>query len=450
MELRNFFSKITILFAALILFVSISPSVFALEYPETEAAAAVLVEGNTGMVLYSSNEDTTAYPASTTKIMTAMLVIEACQRSEISLKDNVTASDTFNQGLEEGGSTADIKAGETMTVEELLYCMLLASANESCNILAEYLSGSISEFVELMNQRAQELGCMGTHFANANGLPDENHYTTAWDLYLITKQSLTYDTFTKITSTMNKTIPMTNMSGIRELENTNALMDTESKYYYENASGVKTGFTNLAGNCLVSTATSDDMYIIAVVMGVNIKLEGMTDADLSDATNFSVTKELYEWAFSSYGYYQVANTSEIITTAPVTLGKGTDSVSVTAGSNISMLLPNDYSADDITWNLSLNSDVSGEELTAPVDEGQVLGEFTLTYGDYTSEKVNLVANSQVELSKSAFIKNELSKTFESVWVKLAVVVVALLIILYIAYAVNMKAKRRRTRNRRRR
>lgn len=448
MKLHNIFLKPSIFIVTLVMLVGlISPAAFALEKPVTEAYSAVLVEQNTGMVLYSVNEDERAYPASLTKIMTAMLVIEACERGEINLYDEVTASSTFSEGLEEDGSTADIQEGEILTVEELLYCTLLVSANEACNILAEHLSGTVSEFAQLMNQRAAQLGCTGTKFTNTNGLPDSNHYSTAWDMYLITRQALTHDAFVKITSAATKSIRKTNMSEIRVLKNRNELMNPESEYYYEAAAGVKTGYTDLAGNCLSSTASSEDMNIIAVVMGVNILKEGMTDDDLSDATSFSVTRQLYEWAFSNYSYQTILAPSQTVKTVPVEMGKDADSVTVNTDSEITLLLPNDYSPEDIIWNVTL--DGSGETLQAPIESGQTVGEVSLTYRDYTSKPVQLLAGSSVELSRTQKLKSDLSASFDNIWVKLAVVVVVLMIILFITFAVRSSARRRRARRKRR-
>lgn len=156
-------------------------SAAALSDPTTNAKAIVLVDTTTGSILFSKNADEKVYPASTTKIMTALLAVEAIENGKAALTDSVTAGSDIMTGLSEDGSTAGIVPGETMTLESLLYCTLLSSANEACNIIAEYIGGDIKTFVGMMNAKAKELGCTGTNFTNTHGLPDNNHYTTASD-----------------------------------------------------------------------------------------------------------------------------------------------------------------------------------------------------------------------------------------------------------------------------
>ena len=165
---------------------------------DLDARAGLLIEADTGEILYEKNAHQENYPASLTKIMTALLVFEAIDEGRLSLNDSVTATESALNGLASDGSTANIVAGETMTVEQLLNCMLIVSANETCNILGEYISGSVEAFVARMNDRATELGCEHTHFANATGLHNSQHYTTAWDLYLITREAMKHDKFMEI------------------------------------------------------------------------------------------------------------------------------------------------------------------------------------------------------------------------------------------------------------
>ena len=163
-----------------------------------DAKAGLLIEANTGEILYEKNAHQENFPASLTKVMVALLVFEAIDEGKIALTDSVTATESAFEGLSSDGSTANIVPGETMTVEQLLNCMLIVSANEACNILGETLYGSVDAFVARMNERAAELGCEHTHFANATGLHNSQHYTTAWDLYLITREALKHDKFMEI------------------------------------------------------------------------------------------------------------------------------------------------------------------------------------------------------------------------------------------------------------
>jgi D-alanyl-D-alanine carboxypeptidase (penicillin-binding protein 5/6) len=240
--------------------------------PELNAKAALLVDANTGAVVYARNEHQELYPASTTKIMTALLVLEAVDEGKLSMSEELTASRAaMTTDLSEDGSTANIKEGEIMTVEEYLTCMLVVSANEACNVLAEAVSGSVEAFVDAMNAKAEELGCENTHFVNTSGLHDSQHYTSAWDLYLITAEALKYDDFMRICDTATATIPATNLSEARTLHTSNYLIGAwwSRGYLYDDAHGIKTGSTSQAGHCLVSSATRGSLSFISVVLGAD-------------------------------------------------------------------------------------------------------------------------------------------------------------------------------------
>jgi len=301
--------------------------------------------------------------------------------------------------------------------------------------------------VALMNERAAELGCTGTHFANAHGLPDADHYTTAHDMYLMVSEALTHSLFKEITATVTKTLPMTNMSEIRKLETTNSLINPESDNYYEKTTGGKTGYTKEAGQCLVSTARDGDLEIICVIMGVNIRGENEATvfAEIPEENHLTATKDLCEWVFANYSYQDVLSTSERVATAPVLYGDGTDSVGLVPEGSVSMLLPNDYSADDIVRSVTLSSD-EGE--TAPITAGQIMGEMTLAYGDRTYGPVKLVAASAVELSRSAYMLSHVKATLSQPIVIVAILAFVLLFVLYFVYAFRMRAKRRKNRRNR--
>lgn len=214
------------LFLLLTLCLSLLVPAGALSVDEMEVAAvsAILVEGETGEVLFEQNSTARRAPASLTKVMTAMLVIEKIDRGELGAEQTITVSPTALEGLAADGSTQNIKAGEEMSLKDLLYCTLVASANEACNILAETVSGSVDSFVALMNQRAAELGMEGTHYANPHGLHDPDHYTTAYDLWLLAREAMTHPLFRQIVSTVDYYVPPTNLSEQRHFYNTNALL----------------------------------------------------------------------------------------------------------------------------------------------------------------------------------------------------------------------------------
>ena len=221
MKIRRFLS--VFLLTLLLTGLFCVPQASAVDLPQVNAKAALLMDYESGRMLYGLNERDTEYPASITKVMTALLTLEAVDQGVLTLDQQVAAPSLVND-MDPTGSSADIKEGEVLTVEQLLYCMMLVSANEAACILAETVAGSQDAFVALMNQRAQELGCTGTHFVNPNGLHDPNHYSTAWDIYLFTREAMKNETFMKICGTASYVVPATNMSEERELYTTNSLI----------------------------------------------------------------------------------------------------------------------------------------------------------------------------------------------------------------------------------
>ena len=207
--------------------------------PEISNETGILMEAATGQVLFDKGMDEVRYPASTTKVMTALLILENIE----DLSEVITFTDVITPDLEPGNSTIDAKVGEQLTVEQCLYAIMLASANEVCTQMAVRVAGSVSNFTAMMNERAAELGCENTHFVNANGLPDPNHYTTAHDLAKILAAAVANEDFCKISGASAYTIPPTNMTAsARNLSNTNALI-AEGDSHYEGVLAGKTGHT---------------------------------------------------------------------------------------------------------------------------------------------------------------------------------------------------------------
>ena len=203
-----------------LLFGTFAPAASALDEPSLHSAkAVVLADLDSGRLLYSKNADEQRSPASLTKIMTVLLAVEALERGEVTLEEMVTAQSDCLEGLNTDSSTSGIQPGEVMRYQDLLYCAMVHSANEACNVLAHRVSGSVSAFVEKMNERAAELGCTNTHFADPNGLSNENHYTTAYEMYLITREAITHPLFAEICNTRGYDMPATNVSQARSFAN---------------------------------------------------------------------------------------------------------------------------------------------------------------------------------------------------------------------------------------
>ena len=340
-------------------------------------------------------------------------------------------------GLPDDASTADIVAGETLTVEQLLYCLLVVSANEVSNILAEAVSGSVTAFVALMNQRAQELGCENTHFVNTSGLPDNEHYTTAWDIYLFTREAMKYDEFMTIVNTKAYDVPATNKSEARELHSTNYLISNwrATGYLYSGAQGIKTGSTDAAGYCLVSSAVRTDRQLISVVLGARL----MTDSDGSyKVGSFTETARLFDWGFDNFTTKTVLTEDEMIQEVPVALSKETAQVAVHPAYTAEAVLPDDLEPEDLVRTVTLDADV----VDAPVSAGQQLGTITLSYGDVDYATVPLLAVADVNASRFLIVKHALKEFFSRTIVKVLVVVLVILVVLVLLFGKTVMRRRR--------
>ncbi len=244
----------------------------------------MLLDAATGQVLYGKNQDQQFYPASITKVMTALVVLERCN-----LNDIVTFSETATTNLESGAVSLGISAGDQLTVEQCLYGLLLKSANEIGNGLAEHVAGSVEAFADLMNAKARELGCRNTHFVNSHGLNDENHKTTPYDMALIMRAALQNETFRKIDTTRTYEFPATKKAAARTITMGHKMMYPSDSRYYEGIIGGKTGYTSKAGNTLVTGAERNGVRLIAVVM----KASG---------THYTDTKALLDYGFANYPF----------------------------------------------------------------------------------------------------------------------------------------------------
>ena len=326
--------------------------------------SAVLMDVATGSVLYEQNPHERLAPASVTKIMTMLLIMEAVDSGKIALTDTVTASEA---AAAKGGSQIYLKVGETMSVSDMLKSIAVSSANDCACAMAEHIAGSEEAFVAMMNRRAQELGMTDTAFVNCTGLDDGaeavNHRTSAYDIALMSRELLkNHPQIKKYTTIWMDTV----RNGTFGLSNTNKLIR-----FYQGATGLKTGFTSGAGYCLSATALRDGMELIAVVMG----------AETSQARN-AACKQLLDYGFANYAVVSPSLTET--PAVPVRLG-AQDSVSVRLGESGAVLV-------DKAQKSGITEDISLEESTAaPVSQGQRLGTLTLRAGEQVLRQIPLVA-----------------------------------------------------------
>ncbi len=333
---------------------------------DIKAKSVVLMEPNTGKVLYESNSDEKLPPASITKIMSLLLVMEAIDRGDISLETVVTASE---HACSMGGSQIWLEPGETMTVNDLLKAAVIASANDACVALGETVAGSEEGFVALMNERANELGMTNTHFVNCTGLDAEGHLTTAYDVAVMSSALIKHDLIKDYSTVWMDTL----RDGKSELVNTNKLVR-----FYEGTTGLKTGTTSTAKYCLSATAERNGLELVAVVM-----------AGESSNDRFGGAKKLLDYGFANYNYSSIDAGLEENTELEVI--KGTEkTVGIKPQSTLDVLLPKSASGK------IERKTVLSENVTAPVKKGDVLGTVTVTLDGEQLGEIPLVANEDVE------------------------------------------------------
>lgn len=342
---------------------------------DINASSALLVDNKTNKILYSKNENKKIFPASTTKIVTAILVLE-----NHSLDEKVTASYDAVMSIPSGYSTADIQIEEELTVEQLLELLLVHSANDAANVLAEYAGGSVSSFVSMMNTKANELGLSNTHFTNPYGLQDDNHYTTAHDLAIIMQYCLKNDDFRKIAGQASCAIPATNKSNPRKYDSTNELLIAGNSNYYSNLIAGKTGYTSKAGGCLVSAAYNNNLELVGVILNSN--------------NRFKDTRSLYNYGYKNFSIKNIVNEKDIITNIEVkNATKNTKSLNLLVSEDIPVLANNSDDLTAIQPEISLNDNIE-----APIEEGQAIGKVSYTVNGITYT-TNLIAANNVEKSK---------------------------------------------------
>ena len=418
MKIRFVKKFLVVFFVILILFSFLTPFSNANNL-EIYSPSALLMDFTTGKILYDKNMDEKRYPASLTKVMTAIIVLENCD-----LKDIVTISYDAVMSLSSGYVTANLQIGEKFTVEQLLYVLMIGSSNDAALALAEHISGSVEEFSKLMNKKAKELGCNSTNFVNPNGVHDKNHYSTAYDLAIIAKYAMNNELFRTIVSTTSYRLPATDKykREDRLFTTTNQLLmlnnnSRNDNYYYKYATGIKTGFTTPAGNCLVASANKNGLQLIAVVLG-----SGQTKSGLS--ARYIDTINLFDYGYDNYILKEVIKSGGVVQTTNVSNAtRDTKKLEAVVQNDVSVLIKQSDKDSAILPKVNLN-----DNLKAPIKKGEVIGSVTYTIEgiDYTQ---NLLASNDVKKSKA------LIRTLEVVF------------ILFLCW-LYLKAKQRQRKNKR--
>lgn len=420
--LKKIISVMSVLLTAVILFTSFSASAVKYECDKkTYSDSILMVNLDSGTVVYEKDPDSKRYPASLTKIMTYIIVAENVkdfEKTRVEIKkeilDELNNTDSSLSGL-------SYHIGDKMTVKDLLYCLMVSSGNDAALVLADYVgNGNVSSFVEMMNQKANALGCKQTHFMNPHGLHDDNHYTTARDMYLITSYAMTMPMFTEVTSTTTYYCEGDEYPIIT----TNHMIDANrgGDYYYMYATGVKTGTTNEAGRCLVSTAVYEGYSYMIVCM------HSPYDETASDSPYYTMIEsaDLYRWAFTQLKFMPIVSKETPVYEQSINYAWDKDKFWIVPEKDINIIMPESAKDSDI----KIVPDTT-DTIDAPVKKGDFVCTGTVYYKDEEVAKVNLVASESIDKSQLLYIVGLIKSIVTSVWFLLAVIFIIVLLIVYI-------------------
>lgn len=382
-------------------------------------------------VVAQKNQDKRLYPASLTKIATAMVVLNKVK--DVNTKTKMSQS-AYDASLGTGAQVAGIEVGESITIDMLLKLTLVYSACDACQVLAEYVSGSSAEFVKEMNNWVKSLGCKDTNFVNPDGLHDDNHYSTASDMAKITIAALKNSNFVKYSTITS--VEFHNMT----LTHTNLMLLPGYKtYYYEYAQGIKTGSTEQAEYCVITKASKDGYNYLAVVLkSPRQKING---EPYETKCSFIDAKSLFEWAFSGLKYTTLVSKGEVINQIAVENGKDADSVQLVAKEDINTIVPYGLDKSAVIYDIVEKP----ETLSAPVTKGQEVCYANVIYGEQVIATVTLVTANDVELSTFLKVLNAIKSFLGSTFVKVFIAVVFMLGIIYILLFINNQQKKKKRR-----
>lgn len=421
---------------ALSLIIIFSLSVPALAYEptgfEVNAKSAMLISLDTEKELYSKNKDQKMYPASITKIMTVILMLESEKydpEAKIAMTDKIlkTVSGT-------GSAVSGLKVGEEVRQIDMVYYVLMSSYGDCAYLVAEYYGGSIDNFVKMMNDKAKALGLNNTHYTNPVGLHDDDHYTTAADTAVLTKYALKNETFKSVCESSRYTVPATNLSSGRTLSTTNFLQDNTTNYYYVYARGVKTGFTDEAGRCLVSTASYNGYNYMCILFGCTNNKEHRYE--------FIDSKNLYKWAFNNFSFKTAADTSTPVCEIPVNLSFDSDFVKLYVEKSFVTILPKD--ADEST--ITLKPDFKGKKsIDAPIKKGEKIAEADVYYAEEKIGTVNLIAQENIKKSTLLTILAGIKSFFSSKYMKILYILITAFIVVFILLIIRLNSGRNKKR-----
>lgn len=434
--------KIIIFLTILILTVVCAcPAAYAQNYQsgiELNCDIDYMISLDDNSVVVSKNAQKRTAPASVTKITTALVVLQNCP----DLNQTVTVPESAIASLAgTGSSLSGIKAGEQMTIIEMLHCLLIPSGNDAAAALAEIIGGSQENFVAMMNQCVTDLGCKNTHYQNPHGLDDPNHYTTAEDIAIIAKEALKFNEFKNIVSMPRHTVPATNANKERTLINTNFLLNKAYVTYYRPfIKGIKTGHTNDAGYCLATYASKDGYNYLAVALNGDYRDSDKDGIDENQAFMDSI--RMYEWAFANLSYELVASPSLMVAEVDVNYSWKTDHMRLVPEKDVRALVPTGTNEGSVL----VVPEGKPKEVNAPIKAGDFACKAKVIYADNVITEINLVYAESVSRNYLLYGIGLFKRLLGNPVFKILVVIVVLALVVYIGLIIRINNKRKKRRN----
>ena len=399
---------------------------------KTYSDSILMVNLDSEMVVFEKDADSKRYPASLTKVMTYIVAAEYFDdydNTRIEIKQSIITS------LETNGincSGLEWHVGQSLTVTDLLYALMVPVGHDSATVLADYISQESGvDFVQMMNDKAEELGCKGTHFENPTGVHHAEHYTTARDLYIITRYAMGLPLFSKICSTSTYYLE----GDEYPITTTNYMIDSGrgGEYFYTYATGVKNGTTDEAGRCLISTAVYDGYAYMTIC------LHAPYDYEKDDTEQYCMIESanLYRWAFLNLEFVTQVTKDTPICEQKVEHAWDTDSILLVPETDLNVILPYDYNEADVI----ITPDTS-EPVSAPISKGDIITTATVYYKGDSVTQINLVSQEDVRVSLILYVSELLKSILTSIWFLIAVLLVVILFVIYVAVSTSYSKKKR--------
>ena len=418
------FRKIILLaLVALLAASAAAPAALAAEQISPPSASVVLAEATTGEVLYEYQSAIEYEDANLSKIMTLLLAGEAIEANRVSAEDKVTITEEMLPDEETEYRGVDLTAEETIPFGDLLYCIQMASADDAANAVAVHIAGSIPAFVDLMNEKAKEIGCTHTYFTTPSGLDAEGQYTTAKDAYRVFSAALSFPILETVLRSMRYTVPATDVSSKRSLYAENALRAEDSDSYLKSCTAGCLSGNSYDGYLFAAAADNEELSLIAVVFG--------------DYTSdlFPAAKKIFDWGFDNFSWRTVISTETVLGYKKVELSEDDTPVKIVPSTDITLLLDNDILDSDFKRDIVIYSERDEGGLTAPIAVGDIIGELTLRLKNKNCGTVKLVSGTNVELMRSVYIKSSVKETLKQQNVRRVIMGVVAMFVLYFAYVI---------------